>query len=643
MVPARLLPGSSAARFAIATVLTLGTLCSTLLPASNATAQAVDTLADYVPGNSLFYAEFELDQTSDQIVLSAELIERANLDALIPDEEEETITDTVDTFGLVIDGEAAIFVDEIPVDELMSVTDMAQDATDLGTDPMAAATEEIPQGWAVVAKPSNAEQAFELYHSLVFGDEGATIITDSTYGGFDIQTNVPVDEFDTAASIALVDDVIVVASTAEDIHPVIDTVNGDLEALSATTGFSDMREYFEPEVLSFGYVNGPAIVEQVEVAGGEEALDYIESEGASLDYTHGMAFWAVEDGFQLDTISMPGEGVEVPEVTPYENMFAANLPADSIAFSGGMNLGSNPGIEAAALAIALGFITEESGGELMATPVTDPEATADQIFAEAESIIGFNIKTDVLDSLVGEWATASTIGEFDIESESLPEFSAAFVTQISDGSGVTTAAEAITAQIEAENDPTVTVSSRDLNGDAITVVTVADVDVEFTMEYGVIGDTFAIGINQPVEFATTPATPALADDSVFTQTFETLPQDDVTSVTYTNLALLIPLVQDVIEMSSNMSGTSTELDADPACGTYATQEEAQAAYDGDTFELWQLDLDFDGEACEDFFAQTTAATPEAVAVETVNVLSTGTVTFNDGVSIGSSTVILIGE
>jgi len=643
MVPARLLPGSSAARFAIATVLTLGTLCSTLLPASNATAQAVDTLADYVPGNSLFYAEFELDQTSDQIVLSAELIERANLDALIPDEEEETITDTVDTFGLVIDGEAAIFVDEIPVDELMSVTDMAQDATDLGTDPMAAATEEIPQGWAVVAKPSNAEQAFELYHSLVFGDEGATIITDSTYGGFDIQTNVPVDEFDTAASIALVDDVIVVASTAEDIHPVIDTVNGDLEALSATTGFSDMREYFEPEVLSFGYVNGPAILEQVEAAGGEEALDYIESEGASLDYTHGMAFWAVEDGFQLDTISMPGEGVEVPEVTPYENTFAANLPADSIAFSGGMNLGSNPGIEAAALAIALGFITEESGGELMATPVTDPEATADQIFAEAESIIGFNIKTDVLDSLVGEWATASTIGEFDIESESLPEFSAAFVTQISDGSGVTTAAEAITAQIEAENDPTVTVSSRDLNGDAITVVTVADVDVEFTMEYGVIGDTFAIGINQPVEFATTPATPALADDAVFTQTFETLPQDDVTSVTYTNLALLIPLVQDVIEMSSNMSGTSTELDADPACGTYATQEEAQAAYDGDTFELWQLDLDFDGEACEDFFTQASAATPEAVAVETVNVLSTGTVTFNDGVSIGSSTVILIGE
>lgn len=642
MTSLRSLPASLAARILVASALTLGTLVSTLLPAGVASAQTVESVADSVPGNSLFYAEFELDQTSAQFELSAELIERANFDALIPDEEEDSLTDAVDTLGLVVDGEVAVFVDEIPVDELVSVADMAQDATDLGTDPMTAATEEIPQGWAVVVRPTNAEQAFDFYQSLVFGDEDVVTV-DTTYGGFDIQTSEPIDEYDTSASIALVDDVIVFASNAEDIHPVIDTVNGDVEALSATTGFGDLRAYFEPEVLSFAYVNGPAIIEQVEAAGGQEALDYIESEGASLDYNHGMAFWAVEDGFQIDSISIPGDGVEMPVVTPYENTFAANLPADSIAFSGGMNIGSNPGVEAAALAIAQGIISQETGVAMMSTPVADPEVMADEIFAEAEDVIGFNIKTDVLDSIVGEWAAAGTIGEFDLESESLPEFSAAFVTQITDEAGITSATDAITEQIEAENDPAVVVSSRDLDGNAITVVTVSDADIEFVLEYGVVGDTFAIGINQPVEFATTPATPALADDAVFTQTFETLPQDDMTSVSYTNLGLVMPLVQDVIEMSSSMSGMSSELDADPDCGTYASQEEAQVAYDEDSFELWNLDLDFDGEACEDYFAPASAATPEAVVSESVNLLSMGTVTYNDGVAIGSSTVILIGE
>jgi hypothetical protein len=642
MTHARSLPASGATRLFVAAALTLGTLVSTLLPGSGATAQTVDSIAAYVPGNSLFYAEFELDQTSDQVMLGAELIERANLDALIPDEEEETLTETVDTLGLFVDGDAAVFVDEIPVDDLMSVADMAQDATDIGTDPMTAATEEIPQGWAVVVRPSNAEQAFDFYKSLVFGTEDATL-TDSSYGGFDIQTNEPVDEYDTAASIALVDDVVVFASSAEDIHPVIDTVNGDVEALSATTAFGDMRDYFTPEVLSYGYVNGPAIVAQLEAAGGAEAIDYIESEGASLDYTHGMAFWAVEDGFHLDTVSMPGDAVEMPAVAPYENTFAANLPADSIAFSGGMDIGANPGVDAAALAIAQGIITQETGGELMSTPVANAEVMADEIFAEAEKTLGFNIKTDVLDTLVGEWATATTIGEVDLSSESLPDFSAAFVTRIADDTGITSAAQAVTDEIEAADDPAVTVTTRDLNGNAITVVTVADADIELTLEYGVVGDTFAIGINQPVEFATAPATPALADDAVFTQTFEALPQDDLTSVSYVNLGMLMPLVQDVVEMSTTMSGTSSELDADPACGDYSTQDEAQAAYDEDSFDLWNLDLDFDGEACEDFFVTAGAATPEPVSDETINVLSMGTVTYNDGVSIGSSTVILIGE
>ena len=57
-------------------------------------------------------------------------------------------------------------------------------------------------------------------------------------------------------------------------------------------------------------------------------------------------------------------------------------------------------------------------------------------------------------------------------------------------------------------------------------------------------------------------------------------------------------------------------DASESCASYATQEEAQAAYDAAEPDTFDLDQDFDGEVCEDFFAasaETTGTTDEASA------------------------------
>ncbi len=43
-------------------------------------------------------------------------------------------------------------------------------------------------------------------------------------------------------------------------------------------------------------------------------------------------------------------------------------------------------------------------------------------------------------------------------------------------------------------------------------------------------------------------------------------------------------------------------DASESCANYATQEEAQAAYDAAESGTFDLDQDFDGEVCEDYFA-----------------------------------------
>ena len=49
-------------------------------------------------------------------------------------------------------------------------------------------------------------------------------------------------------------------------------------------------------------------------------------------------------------------------------------------------------------------------------------------------------------------------------------------------------------------------------------------------------------------------------------------------------------------------GATDEIqDASESCGNYETQEEAQAAYDAAESGTFDLDQDFDGEVCEDYF------------------------------------------
>jgi hypothetical protein len=110
---------------------------------------------------------------------------------------------------------------------------------------------------------------------------------------------------------------------------------------------------------------------------------------------------------------------------------------------------------------------------------------------------------------------------------------------------------------------------------------------------------------------------------------------DYGSVAYINLPV-------VLSMASQLEGSfgAGITDADPSCGDYATQTDAQAAYDEDQFENFQLDQDFDGEACEDFF-NPVVATPEASGNPYPNVVGLASVsTQEDGVN-GTTTFLLI--
>ena len=84
---------------------------------------------------------------------------------------------------------------------------------------------------------------------------------------------------------------------------------------------------------------------------------------------------------------------------------------------------------------------------------------------------------------------------------------------------------------------------------------------------------------------------------------DTLPAE-YNGLTYVDLAQAIPLFETAAAESEDLGlGGMEEIpDASESCANYATQEEAQAAYDAAEPDTFDLDQDFDGQVCEDFFA-----------------------------------------
>lgn len=624
----------------LATFLVLSLLAAslvTLTPSNPAFAQdAAGGTAAYAPETSLLYANLELDQDSSQWDLAAELTERAGVTDLIPHQDLAEIEDGLAEIGEVADGEAGLILATLPESGDFSIDSVGSDASAIATDPQAVTEGDVPEGWSIVIRTSDPQALYDTLRDSVLGaDDGESAAPDSVdYEGYTIEFVESMDEFGTGSAIALIDDVVVISTRPDDIEPIIDTATGAVAPLSELATYADLRERLADEVLSFGFINGPEILSGVEAQDPEALAGVPEELIASLNAYSAFAFWADQPGFRLDTLALPAEGQELPQAETFDPAFPDSIDGDSLLYAGSTNLGQNPAINALALAFAQELVGMDAG----ATPVTtpDPEAYADEVFAEAEETLGFNIKSDFLDHMVGEWGVSLSAREI-LSPE--PVINGIFASNVDDATAVGDVVNKLTAIAEAGSGEDFEISSREVNGSSVTTIDVSAAGLPLVIEFGVVGDQFLIGVNEGIDSFVNGPDSSLADNQTFQATLDALPAD-FSSVSFVNLELLVPLVEDTLAAT-----TSTNVpDADPACEAFATQEEAQAAYDADSFENFALDQNFDGTACEDFFADD-AATPEATpaVADSINVLSIGTVMFQaDGVS-GSSTIILIEE
>lgn len=598
-------------------LLALALATALAIPFAPAHAQTSPTngVIDLVPESAYAFIQADLDPTTDQASLAAELFDRAGLASAIGED--------MDLDDIPANSRFAVVVTSIP-----DASDI--DVDSVAIDPMAA-TETLDDGGFAVIVAGEAttliDDELESMESNVEGEYGE--ISEVEYGGITITVFESTDEYTDSSAIASIGEYSVFAMRAEDIHPLVDTFNGDAASLETNAQYQQLMGMLPSSFLSSGWVNGPALLAAIEVA-APEAFASVDVESlAALDAVTAFAFSAEQQGFRLETRSLPTNTAATP-ADVLDGAFLTSVSSDALFVTNGTNIDSSGLVTNLALLFASEFV----GEDLSATPVADIDLqqTQDEIFAQAEAMLGFNIKTDFIDNLTGEYGAALSLS--DILSE-VPSVDALFVTDVSNPLAVQDVISKVSFILGAGLGDQTTIETRSVDGSNINVIDLTDTGFAEKAEFGVIGDELIISVGSGLDdYLDGPAT-SLSEDESFNQLMANLPSE-YTSMTYIDMNAVVSMVT---EFSGSMG--QSVADADEACGEFASQEEAQTAYDEDPFGNFMLDQNFDGTACEDYFAPQ-AATPAAEVNPYANIMGLATVMTEEGGVNGSSSFFLIG-
>jgi hypothetical protein len=304
---------------------------------------------------------------------------------------------------------------------------------------------------------------------------------------------------------------------------------------------------------------------------------------------------------------MAAEGATLPAAADnFESELLTKAPGDSVLFISAADLGATgvrDVIGATVIGLAMGM------GDPSAMP--DADTSSEDYIAEqyeaAESLIGINLQTDLFQQLSGEyggWLRAN------LETE---DVSGVFASGVEDAETVSNALQQLSFLIQGASGAESPLTTREVGGGQVYVIELGD-EAGSTLEFGVVNDFLVIGKGDAVDRFGEESTGSLAENTQFQAVMDTLPVE-YNGLTYIDLAQAIPLMEVAAEESDNLSFDSTDQgpDASESCGDYQTQEEAQTAYDAAESGTFNLDQDFDGEVCEDYFAS--AGTDEGAAEE----------------------------
>jgi hypothetical protein len=550
--------------------------------------------SEVTPDDVLAYINIPLDQESEQWALAQELLDRSGLsEAFQASMEESTGGQSLEDLPLdvIVPGEVAIVITDAALEAAIRAASEASGGTAVEEPAVEEVDAPAAAGVALILEANAPDTAFAAAESALEqqADDSGNDVEETDYEGVTIQSVAAAEDGSTpGAAIAQLDDFVLAAPTAADLEPIIDTADSG-NSLADFEPYDEIRAEFDQDFLLFGFFNGVA------AAGVQEQLGGLGLSSTAIGTTNRFsALWvhADDQGFRFETAAIAAEGESLsPAAANFESELAARTPSDALFFLNASDLGRTgvlDAIGAGLIAVAL----SQSGQE--APSGQTPEEFIAAQYEQAAQVLGFNLQTELFQQLVGEYALWFSAGS------DPSDVSALLVSGVEDPGTVVNALSQLTLLIQGAAGGTASVTTRQIGGDQVSVIDTGDPTAP-ALEYGIVDDHFVFGVGTAVDdFADGPVD-SLADDAQFQDVMATLPED-VNGMLYVNLASIIPLLQEAASSASAPTAVEEIVDASPDCANYETQEEAQEAYDAGEEGTFDLDQDFDGEVCEDFFA-----------------------------------------
>lgn len=567
--------------------------------------------AAVVPDDVLSYTVVPLGNNNDQWDQALALLERAGLGPALDDLRADALGgDNGDELplDLFLGGEAAVVLTDVAVrlliEESLGAPPPGAAAADAG--PFANISE---AGFAVALTADNPD-FIELSIDAAIADTAQELDSEVQQVQYEeiaiAYVEVPSGSDNTPLAMARVDEFILVAGFPADLEPLIETGIGKRASLADLDEFDEVQAALDDPHLAFGFLNPfpsdslrttlAAVGLPVGIIGGQS------SPGGFLVAADG-------PGLRIETVSLGSSDSSSVSATFPESAVLAQTPSDVILFFAASNL-AGTGI----LDVAGALLLSASG----LVPTNDQAGSLEEMleiqFEQLAGTLGVNLRSELLQQLSGEYGFWLKLDQ------PAGVITALFASGTDEPEVVAGALSQLTLLAQSAGGGQMTVATRPVGSDdRVFTVETGDPIVPL-VEYGVVTDRLIVGLGDAVSNVEAPPESPLAESERFQSIMSELPAA-TNGIFYVDLERAIPLLTEVAEeagvddVAAGLTGTesasdanaaapaSATNDANPDCAQFESQADAQAAYDAFAPGSFQLDQDFDGEACENYFDQ----------------------------------------
>jgi hypothetical protein len=567
--------------------------------------------AGAAPEGTVLFQAFDLDREGEQWQQTGTLLERVGLpDALelweagVLEEGAKKGDFTEADLDALMGGELAVVVTPLAVQRVVEHQEMRQQRGDADATPTAHAWDE-PVGVTAILLPGDPDAAWDYVERQVadLAAKHDVPVEEVSHGSGELLwVEMPdprerlTEKLEDAVGEAEVEealgglmgetgmdlqgkpgfaagragDFIIAGVSQADVTEIIDVVDGATDSLADSAEAEQVAAELPAETLSFTYLDVAAILDAV----GEKTVQKLQAMMPQADQAlwqarAGFAVTAVEPGFRVDAVAVPGESGSLGSAAiandPAISAAAERVPAESFLYEAGV-IPENAFVGAAyMLALAVNGDMAGENGQYGKHNQLPTEQEMEEEIATAAATLGFDPRSELFDLLGGQFIAFSSFPTFDMNGVGLDAVAAVATT---DAGNLNETTRKIAAAID-RSDTGADVSARNVDGDTIYVVTDPEMAKGPSLEFGVVDDQAVVGIGGGIEDLVTEPAASLADDPQFQAVMDELP-DEYYQVTYVNIGQAIDVVTAMLgAMNESRTGEAAVATPGPAAGSPA--------------------------------------------------------------------------